>query len=195
MDRARLQTLIRSGKHPARKLMRARILLKADASEAGDAWSDSQIAAALDTGLVTVARIRQQLVKEGVQGVLTPKRSSSFASRATVCRMAWETRENTRPNSAARATFGSARAWVRRARARSMPISASSRSTLLWRSARSMEVWLVEVEGEGGDEADWLVDVWSVFMNGRRTHAAKRARKIHLICYIFALNGRRRLDR
>ena len=74
-ERERLQTLIRSGKHPARKLMRARILLKADASEAGDAWSDSQIAAALDTGLATVARIRQQLVKEGVDGVLTPKRS------------------------------------------------------------------------------------------------------------------------
>jgi hypothetical protein len=34
-ERERLQTLIRSGKHPARKLMRARVLLKADASEAG----------------------------------------------------------------------------------------------------------------------------------------------------------------
>lgn len=33
-ERERLQSLIRSGKHPARKLMRARILLKADTSEA-----------------------------------------------------------------------------------------------------------------------------------------------------------------
>jgi hypothetical protein len=29
--------------------VKARILLKADASEAGEAWRDSQIAAALDT--------------------------------------------------------------------------------------------------------------------------------------------------
>jgi hypothetical protein len=71
-ERERLQTLIRSGRHSARKLMRARILLKADASRAGDAWSDSQIADGLDTSLVTVARIRQQLVEEGVDGILTP---------------------------------------------------------------------------------------------------------------------------
>jgi len=79
-ERERLQTLIRSGKHSARKLMRARILLKADASQAGDAWSDRQIADGLDTSLVTVARIRQQLVEEGVDGVLTPKRSPNSAS-------------------------------------------------------------------------------------------------------------------
>jgi hypothetical protein len=78
-ERELLQSLIRSGKHPARKLMRARILLKADASEAGDAWSDSQIADGLDTSVVTVARIRQQLVQEGVEGVLTPKRSPNSA--------------------------------------------------------------------------------------------------------------------
>ena len=64
-ERERLNALIQSGKHRARKLTRARILLKADAGEAGEGWSDSQIAAALDTGLVTVARVRQQLVGEG----------------------------------------------------------------------------------------------------------------------------------
>ena len=80
-ERERLHVLIRSGKHPARKLMRARILLKADASEAGDAWSDNQIAQALDTGLATVARVRQQLVEEGVDGVLTPKRSPNSARK------------------------------------------------------------------------------------------------------------------
>jgi hypothetical protein len=31
-----------------------------------------QIAAALDTGLVTVARVRQQLVEEAFESVLTP---------------------------------------------------------------------------------------------------------------------------
>jgi hypothetical protein len=80
-ERERLQTLIRSGKHPARRLMRARILLKADASEAGDAWSDSQIAEGLETNLATVARVRRQLVEEGVESVLTPKRSPNSARR------------------------------------------------------------------------------------------------------------------
>jgi hypothetical protein len=78
-ERGQLDTLIRSGKHPARKLTRARILLKADVGEAGEGWSDSQIAAALGTGLTTVARIRQQLVEEGFESVLTPKRSPASA--------------------------------------------------------------------------------------------------------------------
>ena len=80
-ERERLEALIRSGKHPARKLNRARILLKADASDAGEAWSDSQIAAALDTALSTVAQVRQQLVEEGVEAVLTPKRSPNSARK------------------------------------------------------------------------------------------------------------------
>jgi len=78
-ERERLNALIQSGKHPARKLTRARILLKADAGEAGEGWSDSRIAAALDTGLVTVARVRQQLVEEGFEAVLTPKHSPASA--------------------------------------------------------------------------------------------------------------------
>jgi transposase len=78
-ERERLESLTRGGKHPARKLTRARILLKADAGEAGEGWSDSQIASALDTGLATIARVRQQLVEEGLQSVLTPKRSPASA--------------------------------------------------------------------------------------------------------------------
>ena len=78
-EREQLEALLRSGKHSARKLLRARILLKADASEAGEAWSDDQIASGLHTSLKTVARVRQQLVEEGVEGVLTPKRSPNSA--------------------------------------------------------------------------------------------------------------------
>src|SRR6187397_801327 len=78
-ERERLDSLIRSGKHSAQKLTKARILLKADASEAGEAWSDSRIASALDTRLATVARTRQQLVEEGFDAVLTRKHSSSSA--------------------------------------------------------------------------------------------------------------------
>ena len=48
-ERDRLNTLIQNGKHGARQLLKARVLLKADASDAGAGWNDSQIATALDT--------------------------------------------------------------------------------------------------------------------------------------------------
>ena len=78
-ERERLNTLIHSGKHPARQLTKARILLKADASEVGEGWSDSRIAAALDTSIDTVARTRQQLVEEGFESVLSRKYSPASA--------------------------------------------------------------------------------------------------------------------
>ena len=43
-ERERLNALIQKGKGPARQVLKARILLKADASEAGEAWSDGRIA-------------------------------------------------------------------------------------------------------------------------------------------------------
>jgi transposase len=78
-ERGRLNTLIQKGKHRARQLVKARILLKTDASEAGEGWSDSEIAAALDTSVTTVARTRQQLVEEGFESVLTRKHSPASA--------------------------------------------------------------------------------------------------------------------
>ena len=78
-ERERLNTPIHAGKHPARQLTRARILLKADISEAGEGWSDSQIATALDTSIDTVARTRQQLVEEGFEAVLVRKHSPASA--------------------------------------------------------------------------------------------------------------------
>ena len=44
-EREQLNALIQKGNASARRLLKARILLKADASEAGEGWSDSQIAA------------------------------------------------------------------------------------------------------------------------------------------------------
>ncbi len=68
-ERERLLALIHAGKSAAQMLTRARILLKADVSEAGEGWSDSAIAHALDTSISTVARVRQQLVEEGFEAV------------------------------------------------------------------------------------------------------------------------------
>ena len=78
-ERERLNTLIHAGKHPARQLTRARIPLKVDSSEDGDAWSDSQISTALDTSVDKVARTRQQLVEEGLEAVLVRKHSPASA--------------------------------------------------------------------------------------------------------------------
>ena len=78
-ERERLNALIHMGKHPARQLTKARILLKADISEAGDGWSDSQIAEALETSVDTVARTRQQLVEAGFEAVLVRKHSPASA--------------------------------------------------------------------------------------------------------------------
>ena len=59
-ERDRLNELIRKGKRSAQLLTKARILLKADVSDAGEGWSDSRIAAALDTSIATVERTRRQ---------------------------------------------------------------------------------------------------------------------------------------
>jgi hypothetical protein len=80
-EREQLNVMVHAGRHPARQLTRARILLKADVSEAGDGWSDSQIAAALDTSVDTVARTRQQLVEEGFDAVLVRKHSPNSARK------------------------------------------------------------------------------------------------------------------
>ena len=78
-ERERLKTLIRKGKSPARRLLKARILLKADASEAGEAWSDSRIIEALDASASMVYRVRKQLVEEGLEAVLSRKQRATPA--------------------------------------------------------------------------------------------------------------------
>ena len=78
-ERERLETMVRAGKTSAQILTRSRILLKADASDAGEAWSDSAIAAALDTSVNNVARTRQQLVEEGFEATLKRKYNPNSA--------------------------------------------------------------------------------------------------------------------
>ena len=75
-ERNRLEAMVRAGKNLAQILTRARILLKADVSDAGEGWSDSAIAAALDT---SIARTRQQLVEEGFEATLKRKYNPNSA--------------------------------------------------------------------------------------------------------------------
>src|ERR1700692_1759332 len=78
-EREQLEALIRKGKSPAQRLLKARILLKADVSEAGEGWSDSRIIKALETGASMVYRVRRQLVEEGFEAVLSRKQRATPA--------------------------------------------------------------------------------------------------------------------
>ncbi len=61
-ERAALCLVVRSGQAPARKVLRAKILLKADVG--GGACTDPEIAEALDVGRATVERVRARFVRE-----------------------------------------------------------------------------------------------------------------------------------
>ena len=74
-ERSRLKGLISKGKGSAKAVLKARILLKADAGEHGAGWTDEAICAALDTNVSMVERVRAKLVTEGLDTVLTPKAS------------------------------------------------------------------------------------------------------------------------
>lgn len=73
-ERARLNELISKGKAPAKMILKARILLKADQAEGGPGWLDAEIVEALDTNLTMVSRVREKLVTEGLDAVLTRKK-------------------------------------------------------------------------------------------------------------------------
>jgi hypothetical protein len=72
-ERGRLHTLVGSGSAPARMLTHARIPLKANRGEAGPAWADAAIAAALAVGLSTVARVRRAYATAGLDAAPTRK--------------------------------------------------------------------------------------------------------------------------
>ena len=72
-ERATLEAMITKGRAPAGQLLKARILLKADVSAAGEGWSDERIVQALDTSLSTIYRTRQRLVEEGLDAAVRRK--------------------------------------------------------------------------------------------------------------------------
>ena len=64
-ERQMLGKLAGSGKAAARKIARARILLKADAGEGGPGWTDQRIADALEVGVRMIENVRRRCVEEG----------------------------------------------------------------------------------------------------------------------------------
>ena len=80
-ERAELGAMVGAGKAAARKLAHARVLLKADEAEGGPAWADADIAAALDVGRSTVARVRERFVEEGLAAALVPRPTARVYAR------------------------------------------------------------------------------------------------------------------
>lgn len=84
-ERKQLQELVKKGnaqkgwRPSALKLTRSRILLKADQAEGAPAYSDAEIAEALDVSPKTVFNIRQKWVELGLEQTLErrPQRSPS----------------------------------------------------------------------------------------------------------------------
>jgi len=70
-ERDHLENLVSTGVAKARKLTRARILLKAD-----EDWTDDAISQALDVGMATVGRIRRKYADGGLNNALNRKPSS-----------------------------------------------------------------------------------------------------------------------
>lgn len=78
-ERKQLVALVKAGKAAALKLTRARILLKADQQKRGPAWTDAEIAEALEVSLKTVFNVRRKWVEQGLEAALERKQPDGTA--------------------------------------------------------------------------------------------------------------------
>ena len=69
-QRHTLEKFVTAGTAPARAIMHAQVMLKADASSSGPAWSDRQIEEAFGVSYRTILRLRQRFVEQGMQAAL-----------------------------------------------------------------------------------------------------------------------------
>jgi len=80
-ERSMLRQLIASGTAKARKLIHARILLKADVGEGGPGWLDEQISTAVEVSPATIHRIRRRFVVEGLEAALSRRPQKRHRAR------------------------------------------------------------------------------------------------------------------
>lgn len=69
-ERHELQTLRATPRVAAERVLRARVLLKADEGTRGPAWPDARIAEAFEISVSKIQRLRQRLVEEGLAAAL-----------------------------------------------------------------------------------------------------------------------------
>lgn len=75
-EHQKIQEIISSGNHSARKLMRAHSLLKSD-----EGWSDSEISETLNVSIPTLERLRKLWVEEGLDRALSGRESKRIYAR------------------------------------------------------------------------------------------------------------------
>ncbi len=91
-EHSHLDTRVKTGKAAAYKRLHAQMLLKADAGEKGEDWTDAKISEALDITTHTVERVRQRLVEQGLDAALnraTPSRTRSRNTMANRTPIGW----------------------------------------------------------------------------------------------------------
>lgn len=69
-ERQELETVLATPRAAAERVVRARVLLKADEGPHGPAWTDTAIADAFEISVSKVQRLRQRLVEEGLAAAL-----------------------------------------------------------------------------------------------------------------------------
>ena len=72
-ERQELKALANTGRGSARKRTHARILLLCDERREDGGRTDVEVAAALEIGVSTVARVRRRCVEEGIESALSRK--------------------------------------------------------------------------------------------------------------------------
>ena len=70
----KLETLLRSARAHARKLLYGRILLNKADADGADPWTDERIADAFGVSTATVARERRRFCEEGLEVALMPRK-------------------------------------------------------------------------------------------------------------------------
>lgn len=75
-ERIELQTLVDEGRGSRSVRKRARVLLKADASDEGPAWTDERSAEFAEVSISTVCRVRQRFVENGFEAAVYRKPST-----------------------------------------------------------------------------------------------------------------------
>jgi len=73
-ERQQLEKIVTSGTSSARKIQRARILLKSDCSEGGPNWSYEAICEAFDVNSMTVTNVRKAYIERGLEQTINRKK-------------------------------------------------------------------------------------------------------------------------
>ena len=83
-EQKELAQLVSKGKATARKITHARILLQANESQDGPAWTDEQISEAFGIHANTIHGIRRRFVEHGLQAALERKKQDRPSRKRVV---------------------------------------------------------------------------------------------------------------